>query len=92
MLEELKYILGIQIHKTKKRTFINQDKYRKYLLKRFDMEKSKIIATTMSTSCYLDKNEDKKSVDERKYRGMIGFLIYVTASRIYIMFFVCMCA
>ncbi|PNX58596.1 copia protein, partial [Trifolium pratense] len=46
----------------------------------------------MSTSCYLDKDEGGKSVDESKYRGMIGSLLYLTASRPDIMFSVCMCA
>lgn len=50
MMGELKYFLGLQIHRSKEGTVINQAKYRKKLLKRFDMEKSKIIATPMSTS------------------------------------------
>lgn len=31
------------------------------------MEKSKIIATPMSTSCNLEKEENKEPVEERKY-------------------------
>lgn len=56
------------------------------------MVKSKIIITPMSTSSYLEKNEDGKPVDERKYRGMINYLLYLITSCPDIMFNVCMCA
>jgi len=40
----------------------------------------------------LDKDEKGIAVDEKKYRGMIGSLLYLTASRPDIMFSVCLCA
>ncbi|KAF7123464.1 hypothetical protein RHSIM_Rhsim12G0122300 [Rhododendron simsii] len=70
----------------------NQSKYIKDLLKRFDMEKAKPMGTPMSTSTKLDKDEMGKPFDEKKYRGMIGSLLYLTASRPDIMFSVCLCA
>lgn len=51
MMGKLKYFLGLQIYQTKGGKFINQAKYYKELLKRFDIKKSKLLATTMSTSC-----------------------------------------
>jgi transposase InsO family protein len=92
MMGELHYFLGLQIHQSKEGIFINQSKYCKELLKKFGMQNAKEISTPMSTSCYLDKDEGGKSVDESKYRGMIGSLLYLTASRPDIMFSVCMCA
>jgi hypothetical protein len=56
------------------------------------MENSKEMGTPMSTSCYLDKDENGKPVDVSKYRGMIGSLLYLTASRPDIMLSVYMCA
>lgn len=56
------------------------------------MENSKILATPMSTSCFLDKYEDGKSVDEQKYWGIIVSLFHLTASCPDIIFVVCMCA
>jgi len=50
------------------------------------------LATLMSTGCYLDKDESGQPVDEKQYRGMIGSLLYISASRPNIMFSVCMCA
>jgi hypothetical protein len=39
----------------------------------------------MQTSCKLRKDDDSKSTDQRKYRSMIGILLYVTTSRPYVM-------
>jgi len=55
------------------------------------MDKCKPISTPFSTSCHLDHDEAGISVDETKYRGLIGSLLYLTASRPDIMFAVCMC-
>ena len=46
----------------------------------------------MSPFTKLDKDENGKKVDEKLYRGMIGSLLYLTASRPNIMFSVCLCA
>ncbi|WVZ89996.1 hypothetical protein U9M48_036334 [Paspalum notatum var. saurae] len=37
--------------------------------------------TPMSTSAALDADEDGKEVDQKVYRGMIGSLLYLTATR-----------
>ena len=42
------------------------------LLKKFDLEGVKSISTPMSSSLKLDKDESNKSVDTKKYRGMIS--------------------
>ena len=51
------------------------------MIKRFEMEDCKPITAPMQTSCKLRKNDDSKSTDQRKYRSMIGILLYVTTSR-----------
>ena len=56
------------------------------------MESARHMATPMSTDCYLDKDESGQSMDMKQYRGIIGSLIYLSASRPDIMFSVCMCA
>ena len=56
------------------------------------MDKCKSISTPFSTSCPLDHDVAGNSVDETKYRGLLGSLLYLTASRPDIMFVVCMCA
>ena len=51
------------------------------MLKRFRMEDCKRVITPMKTSCKLSKDDDSNSTDQRKYRSMIGNLLYVTASK-----------
>ncbi|GJR65589.1 hypothetical protein Tco_0011654 [Tanacetum coccineum] len=48
--------------------------------------------TPMSLDTKLTKDEECESVDSTKYQGMIGSLLYLTASRLDIMFSVCLCA
>lgn len=55
------------------------------------MEKAKSSETPMSTSTYLDKDENGKSVNEKQYRRIIGSLLYLTSSRPNIMFNICKC-
>ena len=45
------------------------------------MMEAKALSTPMSTSIKLDKDKNKKNVDEKLYRGMIGSLLYLMASR-----------
>jgi len=56
------------------------------------MDKCKSISKPFSTSCHLDHDVARNPIDETKYRGLIGSLLYLTASRPNIMFVVCMCA
>ena len=56
------------------------------------MVKCKSIRTPFSTSCHLYHDVAGNPVDETKYKGLIGSLLYLTASIPDIMFVVCMCA
>ena len=56
------------------------------------MESCKEASTLMLSSCYMDADSAGKGVDQTKYRGLIGSLLYLTASRPDIMFAVCLCA
>lgn len=71
---------------------MSQTKYFQELLKRFDMANSKEIDTHMPKALNLDWDEHGKQVDVKRYRGMIGSLLFLTASHPDIMFSVCMCA
>ena len=44
----------------------------------------------MSSTLSLDQDKTGKSVNQKEYRGMIGSLLYLIASRPDIMFSVCM--
>ncbi|GJU74304.1 hypothetical protein Tco_1265709 [Tanacetum coccineum] len=70
----------------------NQSKYIKEMLKKFGLEDSKPTKMPMSTEIKLTKDDEADSMDSSKYQGMIGSLLYLTASRPDIMFSVCLCA
>ncbi|GJV41355.1 hypothetical protein Tco_1419795 [Tanacetum coccineum] len=72
--------------------FFNQSKYIKEMLKKFGLEESKPMKIPISSDTKLTKDKECESVDSTKYRGMIGSLLYLTASRLDIMFSVCLCA
>ena len=55
------------------------------------MEEAKTMKTPMSSSIKLDRDEKGKSIDSTMYRGMIGSLLYLIASRPDIMYSVCLC-
>nr|GEX55480.1 hypothetical protein [Tanacetum cinerariifolium] len=92
MMGELNIFFGLQIKQMEDGIFFNQSKYIKEMLKKFGLEDSKPMKTLMSSDIELTKDEECKWVDSTKYRGMIGSLLYLTASRPDIMFSVCLCA
>nr|XP_016513707.1 PREDICTED: uncharacterized mitochondrial protein AtMg00810-like [Nicotiana tabacum] len=92
MMGELNFFLGLQIKQTPTGTMIHQQKYIKELLKKFNMDSSKSIDSPIATASKLDLDEERKSVEQKLYRGMIESLLYLTASRPNIVFSVGLCA
>nr|GFA90593.1 hypothetical protein [Tanacetum cinerariifolium] len=50
------------------------------------------VDTPMVEKLKLDEDKERKAVDPSHYRGMIGTLLYLTASRPDLQFAICMCA
>jgi hypothetical protein len=92
MMGELTFSLGLQIKQAKEGTFVHQGKYTNDLLHHFGMENSKPIMTPMGATSTLDLDEHGEPVDQKKYRSMIGSLLFLTASRPDIQFDVRLCA
>jgi hypothetical protein len=92
MIKVLIFFLGFQIKQDIEGTFISQMKYTRDILKKFGMDKVKPIKMSMGSNDHLDLNLGGTLVDQKVYRSMIGFLLYLCASRPDIMFSVCMCA
>ena len=57
MMRELNFFLGFQIKRHKEATFINQAKYVKNLLKKYNWEEVKAKSTPMGSSIKLDMDE-----------------------------------
>ncbi|KAJ9546608.1 hypothetical protein OSB04_019151 [Centaurea solstitialis] len=62
------------------------------MLKKFDLTSCTPMKTPMDPPLSLDKDSKGKPVDVTLYRGMIGSLLYLTASRPDIMYSTCLCA
>ncbi|GJV88937.1 retrovirus-related pol polyprotein from transposon TNT 1-94 [Tanacetum coccineum] len=92
MMGKLNFFLGLQIKQLEDGIFFNKLKYIKEMLKKFGLEDSKPMKTPISMETKLTKDIEGESVDNTKYRGMIGSLLYLTASRPDIMFSFCLCA
>ncbi|GKE68583.1 hypothetical protein Tco_1526655, partial [Tanacetum coccineum] len=86
---ELTFFLGLQVTQKDDGIFINQDKYVDEILKKFGISTVKTASTPMETSKGLLKDAEAEDDDVYLYRSMIGSLMYLTASRLDIMFVVC---
>ena len=62
------------------------------VVKKFRIETSKPYTTPMSSNTRMDVDEKGTEVDQRLYREIIGYLLYVAASRPDIIYSVCVCA
>ncbi|GKA57553.1 retrovirus-related pol polyprotein from transposon TNT 1-94 [Tanacetum coccineum] len=91
MMGVLTYFLGFQIKQSERGISINQEKYVKDLLKKYDINGSS-VKTPMVPPNNLGPDLSGKAVNETQYRGMIGSLMYLTASRPDIQFSTCLCA
>ena len=91
MMGELTFFLGLQIKQEEDRILINQTKYIREIIKKFGTS-PRSVGTPISNTCKLDNNEGGKIIDQKLYRGMIGSLLYLTASRSDILYSICMCA
>ncbi|WVZ84928.1 hypothetical protein U9M48_031895 [Paspalum notatum var. saurae] len=92
LMGELQFFLGLQIKQGLEGTFVHQANYTRDILKKFNMGDSKPMTTPMSTNTVLDADEDGETVYQKEFRGMIGSLLYLTATRPNIQFVVCLCA
>ncbi|GKA79468.1 putative ribonuclease H-like domain-containing protein, partial [Tanacetum coccineum] len=89
---ELTFFLELQIKQKEDGIFISQDKYVAEILKKFDFASVKTASTPIETQKPLVKDEEATNVDVHLYRSMIRSLMYLTASRLDIMFAVCACS
>jgi hypothetical protein len=82
----MNYFLGIEVMQSNHGIFTCQKKYALDILKRFKMQDCKPVGTPMTTSIKLSKDDESEKVDEGLYRGLIGSLQYLIASRPDILF------
>jgi hypothetical protein len=50
-------------------------------MKKFNMAELKPVSTLMSSTVLFGPDEDGEAMDQRKYKSMIGSLLYLTATQ-----------
>lgn len=75
----LKYCLGIEFSQTKEHITANQSKYIEDLLKKFNMENCKTVATPLEPGLKLEKAKEDDKIDV-PYQSLIGSLMYLSVA------------
>ncbi|GJU37074.1 retrovirus-related pol polyprotein from transposon TNT 1-94 [Tanacetum coccineum] len=92
MMGQMTFFLGLQISQSPGGIFINQAKYALKTLKKYGMDLTDPVDTPMVDRLKLDEDLLGILVDQTRFRGMVGLLMYLTTSRPDLVFDVCMCA
>nr|GEU39270.1 uncharacterized mitochondrial protein AtMg00810-like [Tanacetum cinerariifolium] len=92
MMGKISFFLGLQISQSPRGIFINQSNYAFESLKKYGFESCDPVDTPMVEKSKLDEDKEGKAVDPSHYRGMIGTLLYLTASKPDLQLAICMCA
>ncbi|XP_049360646.1 secreted RxLR effector protein 161-like [Solanum verrucosum] len=77
----LHYFLGLQFHQTEEGIFLSQRKYARDLLNKFGMLNCKPVATPMNISEKLQQVNEEELTDAKRFRSLVGGLIYLTHTR-----------
>ncbi|XP_057990269.1 disease resistance protein RPV1-like [Hevea brasiliensis] len=80
-LGNMTFFLGMQVQQKQNEIFVCQQKYAKEVLKKFNMEECKSTATPMNQKEKFCQEDGVEKVNERMYRSLIGYLMYLTATR-----------
>nr|GEX32626.1 retrovirus-related Pol polyprotein from transposon TNT 1-94 [Tanacetum cinerariifolium] len=91
MMGKISFFLGLQISQSPRGIFINQSKYALESLKKYGFESCDPVDTPMVKKSKLDEDKEGKAIDPSHYHGMIGTILYLTASRPDLQFSICMC-
>ncbi|GJR67469.1 retrovirus-related pol polyprotein from transposon TNT 1-94 [Tanacetum coccineum] len=92
MIGKISFFLGLQNSQSPRGIFINQSKYALESLKKYGFDSCDPVDTPMVEKSKLDEDKEGKAIDPSHYHGMIGTLLYLTASRPNLQFAICMCA
>nr|GEZ93273.1 hypothetical protein [Tanacetum cinerariifolium] len=87
----MSFFLRLQISQSPRGIFINQSKYASEV-KKYSTLTSDSVDTLMVEKSKLDKDLERKPVDDTLYRGMIGSIMYLTSNRPDLLFAVYLCA
>ncbi|GJT54127.1 retrovirus-related pol polyprotein from transposon TNT 1-94 [Tanacetum coccineum] len=82
------FLLGLRFHKSLEE-YYNQAKYALKILKKYGMDLTNPVDIPMVDRLKLDEDLKEIPVDQTRFRGMVGSLMYLTASRPNLVFAMC---
>ncbi|KAG6480327.1 hypothetical protein ZIOFF_063827 [Zingiber officinale] len=82
------YFIGMKVVQSTKGIFISQKKYVQEILDRFQMKDCNPVSTPTEFGLKLNKDHEGKKVDSTIYKQIVGSLMYLTATRPDIMYYV----
>ena len=74
----LQYFLGLEVEQSAGLVHVGQKKYAEQVLKRAGMLNCKIMSTPVNTNEKLQLNDNSGSADKKRYRRIVGGLLYLT--------------
>ena len=80
------YFLGIEVVQSSDGIFISQKKYALEILNRFKMKNCNSVCTPTDLSLKLIKDDARKKVNATLYKQIVGSLIYLTSTRLDVMY------
>ncbi|GJY08167.1 retrotransposon protein, putative, unclassified [Tanacetum coccineum] len=92
MMGQMSFFLRLQISQNSRGIFINQSKYTLEMIKKYSLDQCDPVDIPMVERLKLDEDPNGTLVNPTRYRGMVDFIMYLTASRPDLVFAVCMCA
>ncbi|TLX69571.1 hypothetical protein E9993_22875, partial [Labilibacter sediminis] len=92
MMGKMSFFLGLEVQQSKSGISICQSKYIAEMLAKYSLSDCKSAKTPVSKTDKLHADPTGADVNHSLYRGMIGSLLYLTASRPDIMFTTILCA
>ncbi|XP_020245226.1 uncharacterized protein LOC109823362 [Asparagus officinalis] len=78
---EMSYFLGVEVSQSEKGIFISQKKYAKEIIRKFNMNNCKLIATPVEVRVKLRRDSPGISIDPTLYKSLVGSLRYLTITR-----------
>ncbi|CAL2265706.1 unnamed protein product [Prunus armeniaca] len=85
-LSLLHHFLGMGVTQTEGSIFIHKKKYALTLLDKFGLKDCKSVSTPLVATDKLQREDGSEAADESLYRKIVGSLLYLTATRLDIMF------
>ncbi|RVW26239.1 Retrovirus-related Pol polyprotein from transposon TNT 1-94 [Vitis vinifera] len=77
----LHFFLGLEVKQVEDGVFVSQRKYAVDLLKKFNMLNCKVVATLMNSNEKLQAEDGTERADARRFKSLVGGLIYLTHTR-----------